>query len=153
MKKLIFKCTVMVVIFIGISNYGLYLTTGKVPSFKSMLPDLSFNTPDVSELTPSFNKDTVYKWVDENGVTQYSSEPPPEQAKAEVMTLDPNTNVIQGLELKEEENTENANPKVAVPDGNIYSPENIKKIMDDTKNVQNLLDDRFKNQQKALDDL
>lgn len=143
----------MVVIFVGISNYGIYLTTGKAPSLKALLPDLSFKTPSLDDLKPNFTEDTVYKWVDENGLTQYSSEPPPQQISAEVLELDQNTNVIKGLEIEQAEESKNPDTSLAVPEGTIYSPDNIKKIMDDAKNVQNLLDERYKNQQDALDGL
>lgn len=166
MKKLIFKCVSMVLIFVGISNYMMYLMTGKSPFAGMKLPSLSFDsaslgvaTDSLKGLSPVGGKDTIYKWVDEHGVTQYTSEPPPETVAMTQLELDENTNVIQGLKMPEAEaptNSQNAqNPpaQLALPDGNLYSPEKIKKVIDDAKNVQKLLNDRVKQQDDALNSL
>lgn len=148
MKKLIFKCIFVVVVALGASNYMMYIMTGKLPFSKDSLP--SFDSPSM----PSFSeaKTTAYKWTDENGVTHYSSEPPPDPAKlAEKMEVDPNTNLIQGLREESEEVGEIASDQPAGPDfsGNIYSPENVKKLVEDAKAIQGQMDERA----KALEDL
>lgn len=146
-KKLVIKATFMVLVFMGVSQYFVYIMTGKSPLENFKMPSFSASDlkEDVSNLATG-GKQTVYKWVDENGVTQYTAEPPPDQAATSV-ELDPNANIIQGVEMPEDEDAPTAAPQVSMPDGNIYNPQSIKKLMDDAKNVQTLLNDR----QKTLD--
>lgn len=142
MKKLIFKCVVVVILALGVSNYMMYVMTGKLPFSSDSLP--SFSSPSM----PTFaeGKTTAYKWTDANGVVHYSSEPPPNPADAaEKMEVDPNVNLIQGI--KEEPTIAGAETEAPQgPDfsGNIYSPENVKKLVDDAKAVQEKMNERTK---------
>ncbi len=147
MKKLIIKSILMICVFMGISQYFVYIMTGKSPLDGFKTPDLSFGSDDIKNAVTG-GKQTVYKWVDENGVTQYTAEPPPEQAVTAV-ELDPNMNIVKGVEMPEDEKEKSA-PKVTLPEGPIYSPKSVKKLMDDAQNVEKLLDDRFKEQEKVL---
>lgn len=170
MKKLIFKCLSMVFIFVGISQYMMYLMTGKSPLADLKWPSFSLDeaastlsSGQLSNLNPVAGKDVVYKWVDAQGVTQYSHEPPPDSVASKRLELDENTNVIQGLKLPEEEaaasgqqngtGQQNPVPQLALPEGNLYSPQNIKKVIDDAKNVQKMLNERVGQQEQALKDL
>ncbi|WNO10357.1 DUF4124 domain-containing protein [Teredinibacter sp. KSP-S5-2] len=148
MKKLIFKVVVMVAVMVGISNYMLYLITGKSPFSASnfKVPDVSSVSSEIKKANPMGNKETAYKWTDENGVVHYSSEPPPEQI-AEKMEVNPDTNLVQGLRKEEEEvpGPQSAPaPGLNLPDGSIYNPENIKKLVDDAKEIQNMMNERNK---------
>ncbi|MBU2984241.1 DUF4124 domain-containing protein [Saccharophagus degradans] len=141
MKKLIFKCVVVVVLALGASNYMMYIMTGKLPFSTESLP--SFSSPSL----PTFaeGKTTAYKWTDANGVVHYSSEPPPNPADAAVkMEVDPNVNLIQGI--KEEPTIAGEADTPQGPDfsGNIYSPEKVKKLVDDAKAVQQQMNERTK---------
>ncbi len=145
MKKLIFKCIVMLVVFMGVSQYFVYIMTGKSPLDSFKTPSLSldsFNSPSLDSVT-SVGKQTVYKWVDANGVTQYSAEPPADQV-ADTLEVDPNTNLVQGLRMEdeEEESAEKKAPEVNIPQ-NIYSPGAVKKLIDDAKNVSTVLNERY----------
>lgn len=159
MQKLIFKCVVMLIVVVGASNYMLYITTGASPfsgfswsKWRDKVPSL--NTASIESLSPVSGTQTVYKWVDANGVTQYSTEAPPETTVAQTLELDPNTNIVQSVKLPEEAAEESkSTPQVALPEGPIYSPDNVKQLMDNAKNVQKLLNERHNNQQKALDSL
>ncbi len=151
MKKLIIKCVMMIAIFFGISQYFLYLTTGKSPLDGLKTSEIQLSAPDIKNITAS-GKQTVYKWVDANGVTQYTSEAPPEQAVT-AMELDPNTNIVQGIKMPEDEEKEEKPPQAEIPQGNIYNPKSIKKLMDDANNVQKLLNDRYEQQEKGLQDM
>lgn len=149
MKKLLIKCAFVVCLAMGISYYMMYIMTGQMPFDAN---DISM--PDIS-LSPkklvSGGKETVYKWVDANGVTQYSSEPPPEQKQATALELDPNINIIQKPPVIHREKAKDG-PKLQ-PSGPIYSPGNVKKLLDDAKNVEKVLDDRFEQQKKTIDGL
>jgi hypothetical protein len=147
MGKLVFKVVALLVITIGISHYGMYLMTGQSP-----LSGMSFSTPELPKLSaPSLPKatDTAYKWTDENGVTHYSSEAP-EHVQAKTIAVDPNTNIVQATKLREKTETKpNTAPQPSVtPPGPLYDPQTVKKLMDDAKNVQNTLNERYESLEK-----
>jgi len=145
MGKVIFKAVLMLGIVLGISNYVMYLMTGKTPF--SQVPDVSISTPNLSEMMPK-GSERAYKWTDANGVVHYSSEPPPE-VEAQVMDVDPNTNMIQGLRAEAPKETEAAPaPTPTLPQGNVYNPKNVQKLIEDAKNVQNVLNERYESLEK-----
>ncbi len=94
----------------------------------------------------------VYKWVDEHGVTQFSSTPPFEGGDFEMMELSPTTNVIDAFEAPKKEQKEASNPEVFNV-GSPYSPGGMKEIVDDSQNVQDKLNQRQAEQEKILQDL
>jgi len=165
--KLIFKMLLMTGVFVGISNYMMYIMTGKSPFANFKLPSLSLDKKDISKNIAkalSSEKQQAYKWTDSNGVVHYSSSPPAhlsspeqiEQAKAqkylETLQIDPNTNLIQGSKLAEDTETEQ-NKQTPSPIQNIYTPAGAKKLIEDAKNVEKLLNDRFQEQKNAIDNI
>ena len=94
----------------------------------------------------SDEKVQVYKWRDENGVMQFSNTAP-KHSLAEQIVLDPNSNLIQAVKVpvkavpKEEESAEATSP---------YSVQGMKKVMDDAKGVEALLQQRHEKQQEML---
>ncbi|TVZ39792.1 uncharacterized protein DUF4124 [Alteromonadaceae bacterium 2753L.S.0a.02] len=153
-SKLVIKLIVMVIVMLGISNYVLYIMTGKTPFSSDSLPSIS--APKLSDLKPKLpaGKDKVYKWTDDKGVVHYSSEAPQQTTEAtETLEVDPNTNVIQGIEVPTEEKTETVQAPPPQPSlHNPYSQEGVQKLMDDARNVQKLLDDRYEQQKKIMGD-
>ena len=92
----------------------------------------------------------VYKWRDANGVMQFSNTPPPTVSGAEQVVLDPNHNLVQAVKVPEkEEPAEVANVETPSP----YSVKGMKKVMDDAKGVEQLLQQRHQNQQNMLNDI
>ncbi|WP_221628264.1 DUF4124 domain-containing protein [Teredinibacter franksiae] len=149
MGKLVIKVVVMMGLMLGISNYMFYIMTGKSPFFDG---STSLSAPSLSDFTPSLpvGKDTAYKWTDEKGVVHYSSEPPPDVTQqVKKLEVDPNTNLVQGLEAKpvvpEANEQPVANTAPMVPGG-------AQQLLKDAKNVQKLLDDRYEQQKKAMGD-
>lgn len=148
MGKLAFKLFAMLAIMLGVSNYMMYIMTGKLPFSAD-----SFSVPSLPDSLPSTigssilsKKQQAYKWTDENGVVHYSSEAPSDAAQATIIEVDPNTNMVQGLRSAAEPDTEATEPKqephASLPQGNIYNPDTIKKLIDDAKNVQETLNKR-----------
>ena len=92
----------------------------------------------------------VYKWRDENGIMQFSNTPPPTGGDAEQIELNPNKNIVQAVKIPEKEEpkevakTESPNP---------YSVKGMKKVMNDAKGVEALLQKRHEEQQKMMNDL
>jgi len=92
----------------------------------------------------------VYKWRDEHGVMQFSNTPPASGAAAELVEFNPNNNVVQAVRVPEHEA---AVDEVSTSAPNPYSINGMKKVMDDAKGVEQLLQNRHEQQQKMLNDI
>ncbi len=124
------------------------------------LPDVSL--PDMpsfgsaSKLTPSIStpgaRDFFYKWYDGDGNVQFTTEPPAEGIEYTVKGYDPDANVIQAVKAPEkepaaEETAPGSEIAGAQPEEvSAYDPESVKKLMEDTKNIEALLNQRFESQ-------
>ncbi|WP_158070138.1 DUF4124 domain-containing protein [Motiliproteus sp. MSK22-1] len=181
----IFKVVLLVLVVLGAGNYLVYWQTGtlafdyrklsfaniveEVRNFSLQLPDISLDTQkgmtnksdDSENARGSKTKDKIYKWVDENGVTQLSSTPPPVGQEAQLLLIDPDTNVIQNRAVNlaagsssafdQRGKTNITTGSGSQSKGQNYSPTEVKQLMDDARNVQNLLDERFENQRKIIE--
>jgi len=92
----------------------------------------------------------VYKWRDSNGVMQFSNTPPPTGGDAEKIELNPNKNIVSAVKVPEKEETEEV-AKTESPSP--YSVKGMKKVMNDAKGVEALLEKRHEEQQKMMNDL
>ncbi len=96
---------------------------------------------------------TVYQWTDEHGVTHFGSAPPTGQGAYEKKEISANTNVMQALKTGDEEEDEPVSgPRVATV-GSVYSPEGVKDLMDNTKDLQKQLNERMAEQEKMMNDI
>lgn len=128
----------------------------KMPDSK--LPDL----PDLPNMgldsAPSVDG-TVYKWKDENGSWQFSSEPPPKGLTFSSTVYDQNMNVIQAVETKrtiakkKELDKKGSSTGALSNVGSAYTPAKVEKLFDDVNNIESLLSDRAKKQNEILDNL
>ena len=92
----------------------------------------------------------VYKWRDKNGIMQFSNTPPLTGGDTEKVVLEPNKNIIQAVKIPEkEEPKEVAKTQSPSP----YSVKGMKKVMNDAKGVEALLQKRHEEQQKMMNDL
>ena len=144
---------------------------GTLMSFSDLsLPDISmptFSMPDLpefssnNEIVPANDddmsgKDIFYKWYDNEGNIQFTSEPPPHGIEYTLKGFDSNANVIQSVKLPSSKSkADDSTPdqvKAADPvDGvNPYSGDSIKKLFEDTRNIKKLLNQRFQNQEATL---
>ncbi len=127
-----------------------------LPDFSlSGLPDM----PDAGEITPSIDlggKDVFYKWYDADGNLQFTTEPPPDGIEYTAKGFDPNANVIQAVKLPQPETEAGETAAAQEPSsgtdgiGNPYSPEAIEKLFKDAKNIENILNQRMKDQEAVL---
>jgi len=128
-------------------------------SFPDMsLPDMpSFD--GVSKMTPSSSdiggKSIFYKWYDAEGSVQFTTEPPADGIEYTVKGYDPNTNVIQAVEAPvaetvQDEPVTTGETASALPGTNAYDAESIKKLFEDTKNLEKLLNQRHENQNSTI---
>jgi hypothetical protein len=133
-------------------------------SFSSLsLPD--FDVPDISSvassssaLAPSINGNKVdkfYKWYDASGTLQFTTEPPPDGIDYSVKEFDPDTNLIRAVSLPVEEEVKEttdatSGKEPALEIGSPYNPDDIKKLLEDAQNIEKKLQQRFEDQNSAL---
>lgn len=130
----------------------------ELPDFSSpSLPDL----PQVDDITESAGigdrQVTIYEWQDSDGNLQFANETPPPGTEFRIRQFDPDANVIQSVtwpaETPDAPAGDATQPETSAADQapNAFSPESVKKLMDNAKNIENLLNQRFQNQQSAID--
>ena len=132
-------------------------------------PDLSmpnFSMPDLPKISGNSiqagsdedldGKDIFYKWYDADGNVHFTTEPPPEGVEFTLKGFDPDANVIQSVKLPPKETgTGETDPTAKKSDspgdiGNPYSPDTIKKLFEDTRNIEKLLQQRMQGQESKL---
>jgi hypothetical protein len=136
------------------------ISSFNLPDFK--MPDMP-NMPDMpssKQLVPSAGdragKDIVYQWNDSQGNIHFTTEPPVDGIQFTVKGYDPNANVIQAVKLPEievpEESVASGSDGQDSASGleNTYSKEDIQKLIDDSKNIQQLLNQRHNNQNSVI---
>ena len=124
-------------------------------SLHQVLPDMAFRMPSLpswesipDELGEHAGETKVYRWTAGDGSLQFSNMEP-ENTEYEVVWIDPDTNLIQSLSANtptlsqlpaqdSQESTINPFPVLSI------SPEQLEKLHEDVKNVQNLMDERNK---------
>ena len=81
---------------------------------------------------------------------QFSNSPPPSVTNAESVIVNPNNNLVTAIKIPEKEEP----AKVAKTESpNPYSVKGMKKVMNDAKGVEALLQKRHEDQQKMMNDL
>ncbi len=101
---------------------------------------------------------TVYKWQDMAGDWHFSNQPPPAGVASSVKTYRSDVNITQappplpavGKKPEVPEKTR-AIPKNPAPLLPITDPERVKQLIEDAKNVQNLVNDRQKTLDKQIE--
>jgi hypothetical protein len=94
----------------------------------------------------------VYKWVDDYEVTQFSHSPPMMGGEWELIVLKPDTNVIDAIKIPEEEEKKPERPQVFSV-GSPYTPDGLKDLIEQSEGIQDLVDSRQEQQQKALEEM
>ena len=94
----------------------------------------------------------LYKWVDENGVTQFSQTPPPMGGEHESMTLQPDTNLMKAFKPPETEEQQASVPKV-FKTRSPYTPGGMKDVLDQTSAIKEQLNQQQADQQNLLDEI
>jgi hypothetical protein len=125
----------------------------KMPKFSQAFEGSEPIPGDDSDLS---GKDLFYQWYDAQGNVQFTTEPPAQGIEYTIKGFDPNTNVIQAVKKPPEQDpmdeADTDEQKSAKSDdfGNPYSGDSIKKLLDDARNVEKLINQRFKDQESAL---
>jgi len=168
MKKLFFKLVIVVTVMLTVPYYFL---GGSLPLPGFLQGMFSEDKKSLSATSVRTDRDvTVYKWVDENGRTHFGEKPPVGEV-AETMELKTNTNVMKAVKVPEPEQEEDgfggtvislgkssasksdSEDEDEASDGgleNPYSPEGIKNLIDNAKNVSKMMNQRQKQQQNVI---
>lgn len=94
----------------------------------------------------------VYTWVDEHGIKQFSNVPPQDGRESEMIVLSPNTNIIDAVKIPEQKTAVASTPKV-YSIGNPYTPGGMKQVIDNSKDVQEMLNLRQAEQEQMMQEL
>ena len=132
----------------------------------SLMSFSDFSLPDMPRFSGSGNnvssdedlagKDLFYKWYDAEGNVQFTTEPPADGIEYTVKGYDPDANVIQAVkipvkEVQEDDSNPDQDKKGLTESAeNPYSPEKIKKLFEDTKNIEALLNQRIQDQDSVI---
>lgn len=159
-----FKIAVLLII-LGILSVTPLIYMGKLDpmAFIDSALDADINLGDMDAIVPekisgamsnavSGEKVQVYKWRDKDGVIQFGSQPPLSVNNAEHLELNTSTNVVKAIKVPEKK-SEITQAEVKTDIKSPYSIKGMKKVMDDAKGVEKLLQDRHEAQQKMLNDL
>ena len=112
------------------------------------MPNISPELSKIKQSLPSFdssqdNSDILYKWVDENGKTQYSQQAPSEGITTTTVSVNSTLSVIEAV--KPHENKRITKTKKT------EQPENTVQLIEQAKNVQKIVDDRDSRQRRIID--
>ena len=116
------------------------------------MEDLKKKAPKNIKAVVTDKKVEVYKWTDEHGIMQFSSIPPQEGYTSEMMVLSPNTNVLDAVKIPEKEKPAELKQQVFNV-GSAYTPSGMKKMVDDSSELQEKLNQRQADQDKMIQDL
>lgn len=99
---------------------------------------------------------SFYKWQAEDGTWHYSDQPQAGK-NIETVTVNTNTNLIQGLRMEKEEESEPEKVKEEAREETSSIPlpmtvpfEKVSQMLDDANNLQQVMDDRNKKVERAL---
>lgn len=145
------------------------LPNNELPNSESLKSQLSYQLQKtkqwILDATPKFTSGSdsesssgseatkVYRWKGSDGSWQLSDQPPAD-GQAEMIMVDPNTNLIQGLSepVEEEivEQTPAQEPSVGVPLPMTVPLDQVSKLQEDAKKVQEQLNKRNEALEEAV---
>ena len=168
MLRILFKIFAVAFVVAGASGYAAYLKTGRLP-----WQGLSWSPPQVKIGKPAVplpgsdagDDRPIYKWRDEDGGWVYSNSKPPDGVEFDIVAVDPQANIMKPVTTSEPEQTAAPQALAANEHGDkdasqnpaeqpaLYSPEGVKKLMDDAKNVQNVINEQARKQHEMINQL
>lgn len=154
MKRPIFIMCVLVAI--AFAGPMLMKKSDGTPFMESALDLFSTSsTGSQKNESSSITTQSFYKWQDEDGSWHYSDQPQ-EGQKVETVTVNTNTNLIQGLriEKKKEQIAEEKKPEPKAESPALSLPmtvpmEKVSKMLEDAANMQQVMDNRTKQIEQA----
>lgn len=121
---------------------------------RSWFIDVSISK-NIPLVTPDENETTVYKWQDDTGEWHFSGQPPPAGISSSVETYRSDVNLTQAPPPPVEAKPDPVENTADIPSGSaallpITDPERVKQLIEDAKNVQNLVNERQQNIEQHL---
>jgi hypothetical protein len=168
--RLAIKAAIMTIVFFGAVNYAAYLQTGRslFPLWlEKTLARITRLKADAGQALSSVNMpggsgDVFYKWADADGVQHYTNIPPPAGTASEIVQVNPDANLTRAV-VPPQSQTPQTPPAAAPADQATapaeveapfpYSPEQIKKTLDDARNAQQMMNEKLEKQQRILENL
>jgi len=168
-KRLIFRIVMMLAIAAGIMSYiasinGIdirrFVPTFERPQLPNFtlpaMPDLKLPTADDEAPPATISK--VYKWRGDDDIWHFSETLPEGVTPAQVIFLNSETNVIQGRPPSDTVSTDSApvnEPPATPPQNqpvnlNPYSKQAIDKLLNDARGVQDIMDQRSRDLEQAI---
>lgn len=156
MKRPIF--IMLVLVAIAFAGPMILRKPDGTPFLESPWDLLSVDSKGPSSIGADINSSqSFYKWQDENGTWHYSDQPQ-EGQNIETVTVNTNTNLIQGLRSEQEEKNENPTSSVDVQKEPASIPlpmtvpfEEVSKMLEDANNLQQVMDARKKTIDNAIE--
>jgi hypothetical protein len=116
---------------------------------KESIASLKAKAPKNLTSVTTDSKMKVYKWVDENGVTQFSQTPPRLGGESESIMLQPDTNIMQAYKAPVKQAEKKQGSKIFKL-GSPYTPGGMKDLVDQTAAVTDQMNARQAEQQKLM---
>lgn len=134
-----FKIGLLVIILIGFAATPYFIQNG------GSLPNLADDFGDI--LSTEQTRQKFHKWQDASGKWHFG-ESAPEGVATTVVNVDTAANVIRSVKLAKAEKKQDKRKKdsklLPTPAPMTVSPDKVSKMMDDARNVENLLSERTK---------
>lgn len=142
---------VLPILFFGDNDFLATLGLGGGSGGKESIASLKAKAPKNLTNVTTDKQVKVYKWVDENGVTQFSQTPPRLGGEAESLTLKPDTNIMQAYRAPKQEPKQASGPKIFKT--NPYTPGGMKDMMNETARVTQQMNQRQQEQNTLLEQI
>lgn len=152
MTKLLFKAFILAFIFLAAGLYLNYLQTGKLPNViqnKAVMPEFKFSAFKQSAtnlLNTKPNKPEkkyMYRWRDSNNVIHYTSQKPETGVSYKSIELDNEVNIVPAVSESDSVNDKNRPELPSTPVNNVYSPEGVKQLFKQAKEIQKYQNEIF----------
>ena len=158
--RLLLKAMVPLSIVLGAMFYLSYLNGrdplamfdnlfGKVQTAITEAGDAVVNIPDAVDSSIEGQTRTFHKWQDATGAWHYGENPPADARSLTAISLSLDDNVVPSTVLAKPQEKEGnpQQPQVEMPGlASPYSPSQIKKLFEDTKQLQETLNQRRREQ-------
>jgi Domain of unknown function (DUF4124) len=147
---LVFKMMVPIIMMLLI--YGYMMGGDKVLNFMDNMPQAKPKGVEGISSAVTDEEVTVYQWVDEKGVKHYSNSKPVGKSVDE-LKMSPKANVIQAVKPQVVVEEPKTGGKVTSITASPYSPGGAREMIDKTKGLKDMMNQRAEDQQSMLDQI
>ena len=120
---------------------------------KSSWSEVEKSTSELVQVKSAPEKSAVYRWKGSDGKWHMSDIPPADDTPVEIVYIEPNGNVIDLSSNTSQTTSDNkaSHSASTIPLPMTTSPQQAKKLIEDAKNIQSLLDKRAEKLQAAIE--